>query len=61
MKNKNKTTIHKGGNLLNPEVEKLISYIEFNRKLLNPITIILLVITLIELCLKEKMLIYIQK
>ena len=50
MKNKNKTTIHKGGNLLNPEVEKkIISHIEFNRKLLNPITTILLVIKLIEI------------
>ena len=50
IKNKNKTTIHKGGNLLNPEIEKkLISHIEFNRKLLNPITTISLVIKLMEL------------
>lgn len=34
-----KTTVHKGGKPVNTKIEdKLISYIEFNRKLNNPIT-----------------------
>ena len=45
-----KTTMHKGKPPLNPDIEnKLISFIEFNRKLFNPITTYSLYLKLLEL------------
>ena len=47
--NKNVTTLHKGRELLNEEVEKKIIEHKFNRKLLNPITVVSLIVKLTEL------------
>lgn len=45
-----KTTMHKGKPPLNPDIEnKLISFIEFNRRLYNPITTYSLYLKLLEL------------
>jgi hypothetical protein len=45
----NKTTLHKGTSIISPEIElKLISFIEYNRKLYNQITICSLVLKIIE-------------
>ena len=45
----NKKTLHKGNSILNPELEKkLVTFIEFNRKLSNPITIWALLLKMLE-------------
>ena len=45
-----KTNLHKGGSLLYPDIEiQLINFIEFNRKMFNPITTWSILLKLLEL------------
>ena len=51
----NKTTLHCGRQILYPEAEtEIVQYIEFNRKLSNPISTWALLLKLYKIVLKEK-------